>query len=433
MAWDFETEPEFEEQLVWMRAFIDCELVPLEPIFDRLPAEEWRVVQRYLQDRVKAQGLWGAFLDPKLGGLGFGQLKLALMSEIIGRCMMSMTIFGVQAPDSGNMELLAHGATDAQKDRWLWPNLRGDISSAFALTEPFFAGADPTVIGTTAIKDGDEWVIEGRKWFITNASVADIVLVFAETNPEGRPHRHASVFVVPAGTPGMEVVRDIGTMAHPDVEYGRPGNHAEIVFRNCRVPSDHLIGQPGEGFVLAQQRLGGGRIHHAMRWLGQGRRAFDMLCERALTRVTQGSVLAEKQTIQNWIADSWAQMQAARLMTLHAAWVIDQKGTSEARVEIAAIKYFGVQVLHDVIDRAMQAHGSLGMSNDLPLETMYRHARVARIVDGPDEVHRVTVARRVLKGYKPHDGLWPREHIPTRREAARQKFASLLDEATSDL
>ena len=185
MAWDFETEPEFEEQLAWMRAFIDRELIPLEPIFDELPADEWKVVKAHLQDQVKAQGLWGAFLDPKLGGQGLGQLKLALMSEIIGRCMMSMTIFGVQAPDSGNMELLAHGATDAQKERWLWPNLRGEISSAFALTEPFLAGSDPTVIGTTAVKDGDEWVINGHKWFITNASVADIVLVFAETNPGG--------------------------------------------------------------------------------------------------------------------------------------------------------------------------------------------------------------------------------------------------------
>ena len=191
MAWDFETEPEFEEQLAWMRAFIDRELIPLEPIFDELPENDWLPVKRHLQDQVKAQGLWGAFLDPKLGGQGLGQLKLALMSEIIGRCMMSMTIFGVQAPDSGNMELLAHGATDAQKERWLWPNLRGEISSAFALTEPFLAGADHTVIATTAERDGDEWVINGHKWFITNASVADIVLVFAETNPAGRPHRHA--------------------------------------------------------------------------------------------------------------------------------------------------------------------------------------------------------------------------------------------------
>ena len=250
------------------------------------------MVQAHLQDQVKARGLWGAFLDPKLGGAGFGQLKLALMSEIIGRCMMSMSIFGVQAPDSGNMELLAHGATDAQKERWLWPNLRGEISSAFALTEPFFAGADPTVIGTTAVKDGDEWVINGHKWFITNASVADIVLVFAETSPEGRPHRHASVFVVPTDTPGLEIVRDIGTMAHPDVEYGRLGNHAEIVFRDCRVPADHLIGEPGDGFVLAQQRLGGGRIHHAMRWLGQAQRSLDIMCERAVSRTSHGKLLA---------------------------------------------------------------------------------------------------------------------------------------------
>src|SRR6202022_1233413 len=256
MAWDFETDPEFSEKLAWMRAFIDRQLIPLEPVFDRLPADEWRLVKRYLQDQVKEKGLWGGFLDPKLGGPGLGQLKLALMSEIIGRCMMSMGIFGVQAPDSGNMELLAHGATDAQKERWLWPNLRGEISSAFALTEPFLAGADPTVIGTTAHRDGDEWVINGHKWFITNASVADIVLVFAETNPEGRPHRHASVFVVPTGTPGMEIVRDIGTMAHPDPPYGRLGNHAELIFNSCRVPADHLIGQPGEGFTLAQQRLG---------------------------------------------------------------------------------------------------------------------------------------------------------------------------------
>ncbi|MCU1388481.1 MAG: bbsG2, partial [Ilumatobacteraceae bacterium] len=185
MAWDFEAEPEFEEKLAWMREFIDRELIPLEPIYDQIPVAEWNAVKHVLQDQVKAQELWGKFLDPKLGGEGFGQLKLALMSEIIGRCMMSMAIFGVQAPDSGNMELMAYVATDAQKERWLWPNLRGEISSAFALTEPFFAGADPTVIGTTATKDGDEWVIDGHKWFITNASVCDIVLVFAETNPTG--------------------------------------------------------------------------------------------------------------------------------------------------------------------------------------------------------------------------------------------------------
>src|SRR3954467_13327246 len=215
-----------------MRDFIDTELIPLEPILRDLTPAEWAPVKAHLQEQVKARGLWGAFLDPKLGGAGFGQMKLALMSEIIGRCMISMTVFGVQAPDSGNMELLAHGANDAQKERWLYPNPRGEISSAFPPPEPFFAGADPTVIGTTATKDGDEWVINGHKWFITNASVADFILVFAETSPEGRPHRHASVFVVPAGTPGMDIVRDVGTMAHPKPEFGRLANHPELVFRD---------------------------------------------------------------------------------------------------------------------------------------------------------------------------------------------------------
>ena len=244
MAWDFETEPEFEEQLVWMRAFIDRELIPLEPIFDELPPDEWKAVKAPSAGPGQSAGAVGCLPRPEARRRrASGQLKLALMSEIIGRCMMSMTIFGVQAPDSGNMELLAHGATDAQKERWLWPNLRGEISSAFALTEPFLAGADPTVIGTTAIRDGDEWVIDGHKWFITNASVADIVLVFAETNPEGRPHRHASVFVVPAGTPGHG---DRARHRHDGPPRRRPtagsGNHAEIVFRDCRVPADHLIG-----------------------------------------------------------------------------------------------------------------------------------------------------------------------------------------------
>ena len=426
MAWDFETDPEFEEQLQWMRDFIDSELIPLEPIFRELTPAEWAPVKAYLQEQVKARGLWGAFLDPKLGGAGFGQLKVALMSEIIGRCMMSMTIFGVQAPDSGNMELLAHGATDEQKERWLWPNLRGEISSAFALTEPFLAGSDPTVIGTSATRDGDEWVIDGHKWFITNASVADITLVVAETNPEGRPHKHASILIVPAGTPGMEIVRDIGTMAHPDVVEGRPGNHAELLFRNCRVPLDHMIGAPGDGFVLAQQRLNGGRIHHAMRWVGQCEAAFDMMCERAVSRGTKGELLIEKQMIQEMIAESSADIRALRLMALHSAWVWDTEGASKARVEIAELKFWGARVLHDVIDRAIQVHGALGWSTDLPLATMYVMARQMRIADGADEVHKSFVANKKAKAYKPVEG-WPSEHIPTRKAALRARFAEFLD------
>jgi alkylation response protein AidB-like acyl-CoA dehydrogenase len=428
MAWDFETDAEFEAQLQWMREFIDTQLIPLEPIYDQLPHDEWQIVQSHLQGQVKERGLWGVFLDPALGGAGFGQLKLALMSEVIGRCMMSMGIFGVQAPDSGNMELLAHGATDAQKERWLWPNLRGEISSAFALTEPFFAGADPTVIGTTAIKDGDEWVINGHKWFITNASVADIVLVFAETSPEGRPHRHASVFVVPTGTPGLEIVRDIGTMAHPDVEYGHLGNHAELVFRDCRVPADHLIGEPGDGFVLAQQRLGGGRIHHAMRWLGQAQRSLDIMCERAVSRTSHGKVLGGHQMVQDYVALSHMEIQSARLLTFHTAWKVDKFGAAAVRADLGMIKAHVSKVVLAVLDRTIQVCGALGYSSDLPVESWYRSTRFGPIGDGPDELHKSVLARTLLKGYKPVDG-WPTEHIPSRRPAAEAKWNELKHRA----
>jgi acyl-CoA dehydrogenase len=237
---------------------------------------------------------------------------------------------------------------------------------------------------------------------------------------------------VPADTPGVRIVRDVATMEQPAEHFGRIGGHAEIVYEDVRVPKDALLGARGAGFEIAQQRLGPGRIHHCMRWLGVSRRAFDMLCERALTRYAHGSLLAEKQTVQNWIADSAAQMQAARLMTLHAAWKIDSEGAAAARQEIALIKFYGAGVLHDVVDRALQAHGALGYSTDLPLEAMYRYARAARIYDGPDEVHRQAVARRVLQGYQaPADGV-PSEHVPTRRAAARERFAHLLEAVTSN-
>jgi acyl-CoA dehydrogenase len=423
--WDFETDPEFQTELDWMRDFVDRELIPLEPILGSLPPDDWRLVKSHLQQRVKDRGLWGAFLDPNLGGPGYGQLKLALMSEIIGRSMYSMTIFGVQAPDSGNMELLAHGADDVQKERWLWPNLRGEISSAFALTEPFLAGADPTKIGTTAVLDGDEWVINGHKWFITNASVADIVLVFAETNPENRPHKHASMFVVPAGTPGMDILRDIPTMSHPDVEFGHSGNHAEIMFRDCRVPADHLIGAPGDGFVLAQQRLGGGRIHHAMRWIGQAKRSLDIMCERAVSRESHGKLLAQHQMIQDFIATSHTEIEAARLLTFQTAWKMDRHGASAARADISMVKAHVSRVVLNVLDRTIQVCGALGYSGDLPVEAWYRGTRFGTIGDGPDEVHKTVVARTLLKSYKPVDG-WPTEHIPSRVPAAHEKFAELL-------
>ncbi|MBV9039382.1 MAG: acyl-CoA dehydrogenase family protein [Acidimicrobiia bacterium] len=429
MAWDFSTDPEFEEKLEWMRTFVREEIYPLETL--DLDEATFRRLTDPLREEVKKQGLWAAHLDPELGGQGFGQVKLGLMHEILGSSIFAPTVFGNQAPDSGNAELIAIGATDEQKEQWLWPLLEGKLRSAFSMTEPETAGSDPTLLKTRAVRDGDEWVINGHKWFTSNGSSADFLVLMAITNPDVHPYQGASMIIVPVDTPGVDIVRDVPTMAEPDTEFGRYGNHSEIYYRDVRVPCENLIGNEGDGFVLAQKRLGPGRIHHCMRWLGQSKRAFDMLCERALSRYAFGTTLAEKQTVQNWIADSAAEMQAARLLTLHAAWKMDQEGSSKARVEIAMIKYFGATVLYNVIDRAIQIHGALGYSTDLPLEAMYRHARAARLYDGADEVHRVTVARQILKRYEPHD--MPSEHIPTRREAAKQKFAALLDEATANL
>jgi acyl-CoA dehydrogenase len=330
----------------------------------------------------------------------------------------------VQAPDSGNMELLAHGANDDQKRRWLEPNMRGEISSAFALTEPFNAGADPTKISTTAVKDGDEWVINGHKWFITNASIADIVLVFAETDPDRRPHRHASMFVVEAGTPGMEIVRDIPTMSHPDVHFGQPGGHAEIIFRDCRVPDDHLIGNPGDGFVLAQQRLGGGRIHHAMRWIGQAQRSLEIMCERAVSRSSHGKLLAQHQMIQDFVATSHTEIEAARLLTFRTAWKMDRYGSSAARADISMVKAHVSRVVLNVLDRTIQVCGALGYSGDLPVEGWYRSTRFGTIGDGPDEVHKTVVARTILRQFTPVEG-WPSEHLPSRRPAAEARWQEL--------
>jgi acyl-CoA dehydrogenase len=432
MAWDFSTEPEFEEKLAWMRAFVRDEVFPLETL--DLSYEQVLVVVRPLQERVKAEGLWAAHLPPGLGGMGFGQVRLGLMHEILGQSPLAPVVFGNNAPDSGNAELLAVGIEDtgdeAMRERWLQPLLDGALRSAFSMTEPAVAGSDPTLLRTSAVRDGDEWVINGHKWFTTNGSVADFLIVMAVTNPDVHPYQGSSMIIVPVDSPGVEIVRDVATMEDPGTSYGRFGNHAEIRYADVRVPVENLVGREGSGFVLAQKRLGPGRIHHCMRWLGQSRRAFDMLCERAVSRYAHGSTLAEKQTIQNWVADSMAEMAAARLMTLQAAWKMDQEGASAARLEIAMIKYFGAKVLYDVIDRSIQVHGSLGFSCDLPLEHMYRAARAARLYDGPDEVHRQTVARQVLKGYTPREV--PSEHIPTRRAEAQRRFGDLLEDLTVD-
>jgi acyl-CoA dehydrogenase len=429
MAWDFSTEPEFEEQLAWMWDFVREEVFPLE-VLDADEATFMRIV-RSLQDEVRRRGLWAAHLPPDLGGQGFGQVKLGLMHEIDGMSPWAPLVFGNQAPDSGNSEVLALFGTPEQKERWLYPLLDGRIRSGFSMTEPMHAGSDPVTMSTTAVLDGDEWVINGHKWFTSNGLIADVLLVMAVTDPDAGPYERASMFLVPGEAPGVRRLRNIPTMAGEHERFGQ--GHSEIRYENVRVPRDSIVGRRGEAFRIAQARLGPGRIHHCMRWLGQARRAFDMLCERALQREAFGGPLASKQTVQNWIADSAAEMHAARLMTLHAAWVIDRHGAAAARREISLIKFYGARVLHDVIDRAIQVHGSWGYSSDLPLEEMYRHARAARLYDGPDEVHRQSVARTILRDYRRPEGWLPTEHVPTRREAARAKFAELLEQATADL
>jgi acyl-CoA dehydrogenase len=421
MAWDFHTDEEFERQLEWMREFVREQVYPLETL--ELDWRSYREAIKPLMAVVKQRGLWAAHLSPELGGQGFGQVKLALMHEILGASELAPPVFGNQAPDSGNSELIAIAGTPEQKQRWMLPLLDGRAYSAFSMTEQG-TGSDPRQFTTAARREGEEWVIDGTKWIVGNATRSDfhIVMVRTDPAPDADPYRTMSLIVVPADSPGIHM-RELGLMHDPHSE-GLVHSHAEVRYESVRVPAENLLGGEGEAFALAQARLGPGRIHHSMRWLGVCRRAFDAMCERAVSKSVHGSLLAEKQTIQNWVADSAAAIEAARLMTLKAAWKIDQVGAAGARTEIAMIKYFGATVMHDVLDRAIQIHGSLGFSTDLPLEQMYRWSRAARLYDGPDEVHRVTVARRILRDYEPHEV--PSEHIPTRRERALQTHASLL-------
>jgi acyl-CoA dehydrogenase len=422
MAWSFSTDPDFVERLDWARTFMKERVYPLETL--HLDEAAFRRLAEPLKQEVKDAGLFAAHLPPELGGHGYGQVNLAQLHEIVGgSATIGPIIFGNQPPDSGNAELIAVAGNDDQKERWMRPLLAGEQYSCFSMTEPG-GGADPTRIETRARRDGDEWVIDGHKWFSSNASIADFFIVMCRTNDSATRHARFSMIVVPAGTPGIHI-RDVPTMQHPFTQPPAYGSEGTVVYDGVRVPAENLLGGEGEAFALAQKRLGPGRIHHSMRWIGQCRRAFDMLCERAVSRETAGSLLADKQTIQNWIADSYAEIEAARLLTLKAAWTIDTQGVRAALNDIAAIKYFGATVLYNVIDRALQIHGSLGYSSDMPLEEMYRLARAARIYDGPDEVHRVSVAKRILRGYEPVDV--PTEHVPTRRAAALAQYGSLLD------
>ena len=429
MAWDFEPEPAFREQLNWIAAFVEDELKPLEPLLATLSPAQQAQALAPLKDQVRSRGLWAAHLPVDLGGTGLGQLSLAQMNLITGRVGIAMEVFGNMAPDSGNAELLAEAGTDEQKERWLWPNLRGDLRSSFAITEPWVAGTDPTQIESTAVLDGNEWVLNGRKWMITNASIADFIIFMVVTDPQAPVHLRCSMIIVEKGTPGMEILRDIPSMQDPEVAFGRIGNHAEVLLENVRVPQTHLLGEQGGAFILSQVRLGPGRLHHATRWLGEAERAFDMMCERTVSRSSFGKPFSRHQMVQDYVAKSRIELETAKLLTLRAAWKFDREGNRGARTDIAMCKVYNAEVLHNVVDRALQVHGSLGYSSDLPLESMYRMARMASLVDGANEVHKVTIAKGELSRYEAVTG-WPTEHVPTRLANARARFANLLEAGT---
>src|SRR5438477_370947 len=352
-------------------------------------------LMRELQGKAKAAGLWAMFIGPDAGGTGTGFLPYVYLNEVIGRSLVAPRIFGCQAPDTGNAEILHEFGTPEHKARWLRPLVAGEIRSFFAMTEPEVSGSDPRGLRARAERAGDAWVINAHKWFSSGAEGAAFAIVMAVTDPDAPPHERLSQIIVPADTPGLEIVRAITTLGHRGRGYN---THCEVRFTNVRVPIANTLGRPGDGFRIAQKRLGPGRIHHVMRWLGQMQRAFDLMCDRALAREVFGSVLAEKQTVQNWIADSAAEIQACRLLTLQAAHRLDEG--DEARVEISLVKFYAARVLHEVIDRAIQVHGALGLTDLTPLGTMYLAARTMRLVDGPDEVHRMVVSREVLKAYR---------------------------------
>jgi acyl-CoA dehydrogenase len=378
---------------------------------------------------VRRQKLWATHLGPDLGGEGYGQLKLSLLNEILGRSQWAPIIFGCQAPDTGNAEIIAHYGTPEQKDRYLRPLLEGELFSCYSMTEPH-AGADPTMFKTRATRDGDEWVIDGWKFFSSNARTASFLIVMAVTNPVVSPYKGMSMFLVPTDTPGIDIVRNIGLGGERQGE----GSHALIHYDDVRVPVDALLGGEGQAFVIAQTRLGGGRIHHAMRTIGLAQSALDMMCERALSRETQGSLLADKQFVQGYIADSYAQLMQFRLFVLYTAWSIDKHNDyRKVRKDIAAVKVLMPDVLHDIAWRAMQVHGALGVSNEMPFSGMMLGASVMGLADGPTEVHKVTVARQVLRDYSPSDDLWPTQHLPKKRAAAREKFAEYLEHEVGNL
>jgi alkylation response protein AidB-like acyl-CoA dehydrogenase len=392
------TEPRIDAIVEQIRSFVRGEVYPLEA---RLLTEGFRALLPALREKrrmVKELGLWAPHLPEEYGGMGLALPEFARVSEALGQTPLGHYLFNCQAPDVGNMEILmAHGSAE-QKQRFLEPLTRGEIRSCFAMTEPENAGSNPVVLSATAVKDGGDYLIDGHKWFTSAADGAAFAITMVVTNPDApSKHARASQIIVPSDTPGFRIVRNISIMGEAGDDWL---SHSEVMFENCRVPQSNLLGGEGQGFALAQVRLGPGRIHHCMRWIGICERAFDMLCRRAATReLAPGKPLATRQAIQHWIAESRAEINAARMLVLDAADKVEQHGAQAARVDISIIKFYVANVLQRLLDRAIQVHGALGITDDTLLSFWYRHERGARIYDGADEVHKTVVAREILKGY----------------------------------
>ena len=396
---DFTVSERIETIVAMINEFVDRELIPMEPEYLVQDFNGMLPKIREKQEMVKKMGLWAPNFPKECGGMGLSLLEHGLVSEALGRSPLGHFVFWCQAPDAGNVEILHMFGTDEQKKRYLTPLVEGEIRSCFSMTEVDMPGSNPVMLETTAVVDGDDYVINGHKWYTTSADGADFAIVMAVTSPEAPPYLQASMILVPSDTPGFNIVRNIPVMGHEGSGYS---SHSEILYQSCRVPRSNLLGPEGQGFVIAQERLGPGRIHHCMRWLGICRRAFDLMCRRANGRVISpdGKTLATRQIIQGWVAESAAEMEAARLMTLHAAWQIDNVGAAKARDSISMIKFVVANTMNRIVDRALQVHGGLGMTDDTILAYFYRHERAARIYDGADEVHKTSLAKRILRSYE---------------------------------
>jgi len=396
---DFEVPEKIKVITSMMDEFVEKELIPLEPEFLHKTFREMLPVIEEKRAMVKKMELWAPNHPKEFGGMGLNLVEHAFVSESLGRSPLGHFVFGCHAPDAGNIEILHLHGTPEQKEKYLRPLVEGKIRSCFSMTEVEMPGSNPVMMETTAVKDGNDYIINGQKWYSSSADGSAFSIVMANTNPEAPPYMQASMIIVPTDTKGFNLVRNISVMGHAGDDYF---SHGEVLFQSCRVPQTNLLGPEGYGFMIAQERLGPGRIHHCMRWIGICNRVFDLMCSRASTRIISPDrkTLSTKQIIQAWIAECAANIQAARLMTLNAAWKIETLGAKAARYDISFIKFFVANVMQEVIDKALQVHGGMGMTDDTIIAFFYRHERAARIYDGADEVHKMSVAKRILRDYE---------------------------------